>query len=408
MTRPSEDELEVPDFLKRKIGEPWPPPYTPPVGTATAESIEVKQKEAAVAAFLTQQAEERRIKAGNRIARMKAKTEHAGEVFDTKLGLWHKPGEKPSLRSILGEKSNPQKAERSPAGRQEQPMIEIAQATYASHSTAVRAAVRKLGKTAKAGEDFTVAPATERGRFVFYAGKLPLTGPTGIERQIVTNAPEKAKGTPKPKAGTKTPAKPSKPATTPPKPAGKAPEVSKNIKLEGRATKAAGRVLKAKTEEKPKNAFAAIEEAARHGILPAAPDFSANTHRAYRKALAEVVALVDAGDVAGLKASKIEPKSPTRKMLCRYRDNAILALEAKAKGGRKLLTEITVDEFNADVVKNAVRFTSTKFLGRGQYDTADHKSIGEAKERARKLGQGAMVYAIDAAGRSVLAAGVTK
>lgn len=70
--------------------------------------------------------------------------------------------------------------------------------------------------------------------------------------------------------------------------------------------------------------------AAMRGTLPPVPDFSADTHAGYRGKLAEVVAMVEAGDVDGLLANDIEPKSSSRSAICRYRDIAIVALQAKA------------------------------------------------------------------------------
>lgn len=71
--------------------------------------------------------------------------------------------------------------------------------------------------------------------------------------------------------------------------------------------------------------------AAERGEIPAAPDFTADTHKRFRPALADVVAMVEAGNVAGLKANKIEPLSSSRAAICRYRDLAIVALKAKAR-----------------------------------------------------------------------------
>ena len=77
---------------------------------------------------------------------------------------------------------------------------------------------------------------------------------------------------------------------------------------------------------------AALLEEAAAGILPLVPDFTAQTHRSYRKKLLEVVALVQASDIEGLKAYKMEPKSSSRKAICKYRDLAITALEARRQG----------------------------------------------------------------------------
>lgn len=74
---------------------------------------------------------------------------------------------------------------------------------------------------------------------------------------------------------------------------------------------------------------AAILEAAQRGELPAAPDFSAPTHARFRKKLAEIVALAEAGDVPGLKAITINPVSSSPKAMDKYRNLAVIALESR-------------------------------------------------------------------------------
>lgn len=74
----------------------------------------------------------------------------------------------------------------------------------------------------------------------------------------------------------------------------------------------------------------ATKAAASEGKLPEPPDFSANTHKPYRKKLEALVALVASGDVDGLRAFAINPTSTSPKALARYRDRAIHALTAKA------------------------------------------------------------------------------
>jgi len=73
----------------------------------------------------------------------------------------------------------------------------------------------------------------------------------------------------------------------------------------------------------------AIIEQAQAGALPAAPDFSKPTHARFRAKLAKLVALAEAGDVGGLKAIEIHPVSTSPKAMVRYRDLAIVALEAR-------------------------------------------------------------------------------
>lgn len=78
---------------------------------------------------------------------------------------------------------------------------------------------------------------------------------------------------------------------------------------------------------------AQIEADAAAGKLPTPPDFSAETHARFRKRLGEIIAAVKAGDIKALKADTTEPKSSSRVALCRYRDLAIIALEAQRAGG---------------------------------------------------------------------------
>lgn len=83
-------------------------------------------------------------------------------------------------------------------------------------------------------------------------------------------------------------------------------------------------------EPKATGKRAAILAAAQDGILPAAPDFTANTHKPFRKKLEAVVALVEAGDIAALRAFAIKPISSSPKAIAKYRDLAVIALEARA------------------------------------------------------------------------------
>jgi hypothetical protein len=73
-------------------------------------------------------------------------------------------------------------------------------------------------------------------------------------------------------------------------------------------------------------------ERAAQGKMPAAPDFSAPTHKSWR--MDAIVAAAKAGNIKALRADATEPKSSSRVILCRYRDAAIAALEAKAKAAK--------------------------------------------------------------------------
>ncbi len=72
-----------------------------------------------------------------------------------------------------------------------------------------------------------------------------------------------------------------------------------------------------------------IEAKARQGELPPPPDFSAPTHARFRASLAALVELAGKADATGLRAIAINPVSSSPKALARYRDLAVLAIEAR-------------------------------------------------------------------------------
>ena len=72
-----------------------------------------------------------------------------------------------------------------------------------------------------------------------------------------------------------------------------------------------------------------IESKARQGELPPPPDFSAPTHARFRAKLAALVELAGKADASGLRAIQINPVSSSPKALARYRDLAVLAIEAR-------------------------------------------------------------------------------
>ncbi len=91
-------------------------------------------------------------------------------------------------------------------------------------------------------------------------------------------------------------------------------------------------------EEEPKAAITpqvgkrqAILDQAQTGALPTAPDFSKPTHARFRVKLAQIVALAEAGDIAGLQAFEINPVSSSLKAMARYRDLCMIAITARAK-----------------------------------------------------------------------------
>jgi hypothetical protein len=72
-----------------------------------------------------------------------------------------------------------------------------------------------------------------------------------------------------------------------------------------------------------------IEAKARQGELPPPPDFSALTHARFRAKLAALVELAGRADATGLRAIQINSVSSSPKALARYRDLAVLAIEAR-------------------------------------------------------------------------------
>ena len=75
----------------------------------------------------------------------------------------------------------------------------------------------------------------------------------------------------------------------------------------------------------------AILDQAQTGSLPQPPDFSKPTHARFRAKLAQIVALAEAGDIAGLQAFEINPVSSSPKAMARYRDLCVIAITARAQ-----------------------------------------------------------------------------
>lgn len=116
------------------------------------------------------------------------------------------------------------------------------------------------------------------------------------------------------------------------KPAGQqAPKAERKASAQAEAKAAAkAEAAPAPKADKPLSARAQREADAMAGALPTPPDFSAATHKPYRKRLEVLVALVEAGDIAGLRdIEMIPPRSSSPKALHRYRDLALMALAAR-------------------------------------------------------------------------------
>ncbi len=71
-------------------------------------------------------------------------------------------------------------------------------------------------------------------------------------------------------------------------------------------------------------------EAAR-GVMPTPPDFSKPSYECDRGRLAALVALAEAGDVAGLRAFGIRVFYSGAQALDRFRHRAIIAIDARAR-----------------------------------------------------------------------------
>jgi hypothetical protein len=74
--------------------------------------------------------------------------------------------------------------------------------------------------------------------------------------------------------------------------------------------------------------FAGELAAAKGGKVPKAPDFSAPSRERYRGKLDTITKLVKAKDVQGLQALSINPVDSANKIMARYRDHALIALQA--------------------------------------------------------------------------------
>ena len=72
------------------------------------------------------------------------------------------------------------------------------------------------------------------------------------------------------------------------------------------------------------------EAQAARGLIPAAPDFSAPTHKRFRPMLAEIIKAAKAGSTAALLKIKINPVSSSPRAADRYRKLCVQALKTQA------------------------------------------------------------------------------
>lgn len=129
-----------------------------------------------------------------------------------------------------------------------------------------------------------------------------------------------------------------------PQPAAKAAHEETEVMATSKTTKSAARTsVKGKTTnhatktasrpapkgDRSRFSWKEAETEAHKGVLPHAPDFSANTHRYYREPLAEAVKMAKAGDIKGLTALKFSRDDGSPGMIRRYRDLCVIALKAR-------------------------------------------------------------------------------
>lgn len=184
-------------------------------------------------------------------------------------------------------------------------------AGYANRAAAIKAAKRELkNPTAKVGVDFTVYEKDGRHHW-----EVDAVADAKPAKKVAASTKQKIKAAPKaaPKAGDQTPA------------------AVRKVFQEIKETRVKADVLVTdSTGHKYRGQWRAKYEQAAAGTVPEAPDFSANTHKPFRRKLAAVVELVEAKDIAGLKAFEINPVSTSPKAIARYRDLCVLALETGA------------------------------------------------------------------------------
>jgi hypothetical protein len=186
-----------------------------------------------------------------------------------------------------------------------------------------------------------VLPATLKG--VETKPKLPLEGKAALQAIAATSSVPVTKvptGMTSDKAAKLAAKMGIKPASETSKPASKSASKSKSAKSDKPAPakseqiERAEKVLKLNPRkpnkgERARYDWKAAREAAAKGKLPVAPDFSANTHRSYRPALAAVVELVAKRDLAGLQAHKVHGTCSSPQAIKKFREIAILALKSK-------------------------------------------------------------------------------
>lgn len=253
---------------------------------------------------------------------------------------------------------------------------------YARKFTAKRAALSELGKDAKEGGDFQIT--TVEGGFGWekVSTGATLDIPHANVETLVADADIPAflkRGTPGPQADASASERmaevePSKVDVVPVAPAKRS-----------RAARASNAT----------------------GSAPVMPDFSASTHKPFRKRLAEVQAMFEAGNLTGLRAAVIPTYSSSPRAIDRYRNAAVAFLEARS-APTKRINEMSADEFDAGVIRKATVFTATKFKGRGVYDTRTTDSLEHAMSAGRELGRGTMIYALSPEGRKALVATLKK
>jgi hypothetical protein len=265
---------------------------------------------------------------------------------------------KPSLSDLASAIVNPQSSVMKAAKTSDVSTISMSEmrgddlrAPSSTSKAALRAAaadavashpVKKIaqGVTSANADKAAAASATPSKDAGKASTEIDLTLPAALDQRGKTKAQKQAEDA---EALAKMPARPAKTET----PAAKSDRITKaELEAQVSATKTT-----AKKPEKTKTArvespdalkpivpmggaalvaWNEAEAKALKGTLPPVPDFSAETHAAYRDRLKDVVAMVKAGDIAGLKKNDVRPLWNSRTQIVRYREMALIALHAKA------------------------------------------------------------------------------
>lgn len=175
------------------------------------------------------------------------------------------------------------------------------------------------------GRSASVAAAAERFERLLAAKIGAVRAPKAIKAILTAPGLETAAGRLAAEIDAYEAAAPAEPAAPP-----KAPESAPTAELQPAvAAEPTIQAISSTPSAPRRRRDADIEAKARQGELPPPPDFSAPTHARFRAKLVSLVELAGKADATGLRAISINPVSSSPKALARYRDLAVLAIEAR-------------------------------------------------------------------------------